>query len=285
MNNSILNDIKGVFQSGNFLFQIIILNIAIFLILNILVALTPVEFSQSIIQVFGLSADVGSSYWMVWTYFTYMFTHLGFNHIFFNLLIFYYIGQILGDLYGQKQLLQTYLYGGVLGGALFVLLANLIPSISTHVPLIGASAGIMAVIVAIGYLQPNYNMRFFTFQIPLKYIVLAAFVLSSILDLNHNTGGKIAHFGGALYGFILARSIQNGTNLNSRITNWITPLLHIFKMKPKIKVVHKNNQTKKAAPTKESQAEVNKILDKISKSGYDSLSKTEKDYLFKFGKE
>ena len=282
MNNSIFDDIKNVFKSNNYLYQIIIANAAVFLILNIALAVTPPELSNTIKQFLGLSADFSTYYWRIWTYFTYMFTHIGFRHLFFNMLLLYMLGQVLADLYGQKRLLLTYIFGGLLGGVLYMLSSVVIPNVSPDSYLIGASAGVMAVIIAIGFLQPNYMMQIFTYRVQLKYVVLVAFIISSVLYLDTNTGGKVAHFGGALYGFLFAYYLPKGLDINLFIEKFFSSFTSIFKSKSKIKVVHKNKSHAKSSTNKASQAEVDKILDKISKSGYDSLTKTEKEFLFNF---
>jgi membrane associated rhomboid family serine protease len=284
MNNSIFEDIKRVFKSGNYLYQIIIINVVIFILLNVLLAIIPKESEELTLRFFGLSADLNQYFWRIWTYFSYMFTHVAFDHIFFNMLILYMIGRIFADLYGNQKFLETYLYGGLLGGVLFIVTAYVIPSLSVDHYLMGASAAVMSVVIAIGFLQPEYMLQIFTFRVPLKYVVLFAFITSSILNLNINTGGKIAHFGGAVYGFIFAYYLQRGTNINEPITKFFKSLTSFLGPK-KIKVVHKNSNYKKQQEDQISQEEVDKILDKISKSGYDSLTKVEKDFLFKFGKK
>ncbi len=282
MNNSIFDDLKNVFKSNNYLYQIIIANAVVFIILNIALAITPPESSNSIIQFFGLSADFSTYYWRVWTFITYMFTHIGFRHLFFNMLLLYMLGKVLADLYGQKRLLLTYIFGGLLGGVLYMVSSVIIPNVSPDSYLIGASAGVMAVIIAIGFLQPNYMMQIFTYRLQLKYVVLVAFIISSVLYLDTNTGGKVAHFGGALYGFLFAYYLPKGLDINLFIEKFFHSFTRVFRQKSKIKVVHKNKSHSKSTTTKASQAEVDKILDKISKSGYDSLTKTEKEFLFNF---
>ena len=286
MGTSIFNDIKQVFKTNNYLYQIIIVNAVVFIGLNVVIALTPVSVSDSVMSFFTLSANVSENYWMVWTYFTYMFTHKGLGHFFFNMLLLYWMGMILADLYGQKRVIGLYIYGGLMGGLLFVIGYNLIPGYSTNTTLIGASGGVMSVMVAIGVLQPNYQLRLPVLgEISLKYLVLFGFILSTILFLNKNTGGKLAHFGGAAYGAIFAYYLPKGTDITRIFTKWFEAIKNLFTRKPKIKVVHKSkNYTNTKSTSKQDQAQVDVILDKISKSGYDSLTKSEKDFLFKFGK-
>lgn len=286
MNNSIFNDLKKVFSTNNYLYQIIIVNTFVFIILNILLALTPSSFNQNVIRVLALPANAMDSLLLFWTYFTYMFTHTGLWHIASNMLWLYWMGIILVDLYGQKRVLQLYIYGGLAGGILYVLSSLVLPSVSPDGYLIGASGGVMSVMVAIGVLQPNYNLRLVIFgNVSLKYLVLFGFLFSTILDLNQNTGGKIAHFGGAAFGAVFAYYLPKGIDITRTFNNWFESIKNLFTRKPKIKVVHKSkNHPNTEATSKQDQAQVDIILDKISKSGYDSLTKSEKDFLFKFGK-
>ena len=284
MNNSILDDLKNIFRGKNYLYQVILINAVIFILLNVIIAATPKEVSVNVIRFIALPANVTDSLLMFWTYFTYMFVHLAFNHLFFNMLLLYMIGKIFSDLYGSKKFLKTYIISALFGGVLYVLSSNLIPTVSTDSYLIGASAGVMGVIVAVGFLQPNYLVQIFTYRVSLKYVVLTAFILSSVLYIDKNTGGKVAHFGGALYGYLFAYYLPKGLDINNLITNLFSGLMKLFTKKPKIKVVHKNQGHQKKSSTPQDQAAVDKILDKISKSGYDSLTKKEKEFLFNFGK-
>tara|TARA_R110002050_G_scaffold80768_1_gene172702 strand:- start:5104 stop:5961 length:858 start_codon:yes stop_codon:yes gene_type:complete len=285
MNNSILDDLKNVFRSNNYLYQVIIVNAVVFVFLNIIEAVSPNDTYNSVIRFLGLSADFGTYYWRIWTYFTYMFTHVGFNHLFFNMLLLYMIGRIFSDLYGAKRFLETYLLAGLFAGILYMLSSLIIPSVSTQGYLIGASGAVMGVIVAIGFLQPNYMVQLFTFRVSLKYVVLTAFILSSVLYLDKNTGGKIAHFGGAAYGYLFAYYLPKGLDINQFFIRIFESFKQLFTRKSKIKVVHKNKNYTKPKTSQQDQNEVDKILDKISKSGYDSLSKAEKEFLFNFGKK
>lgn len=285
MNNSIFKDLLEVFKTKNYLYQIIIVNALVFVILNIIMAIAPAESYDTIIRFFGLSADISQYYWRIWTLLTYMFTHVGLSHVFFNMFLLYIIGRVFSDLYGSQRLLEGFIYGGIVGGLLYMISALVLPTVSTDSYLIGASGGVMAVIVATGFLQPNYQMFFFTFRVPMKYVVLVAFILSSVLYIDQNTGGKVAHFGGALYGYLFAYYLPKGLDLNAKITKFFTGFIDLFKRKPKIKVVHKNKNHHQTPPNKKSQEEVDKILDKISKYGYDNLTQEEKDFLFKFSKK
>jgi membrane associated rhomboid family serine protease len=181
MNNSIFKDILEVFKSKNYLFQIIILNAVVFILLNVILAIVPDEAEQGVVRFFGLSADISTYYWRIWTLVTYMFTHVGLSHVFFNMFLLYFIGRIFVDLYGQKRLLQGFIYGGIVGGLLYMVSSVVVTTVSPGSYLIGASGGVMAIIVATGFLQPNYMVTVFTYRISLKYVVLVAFITSSVL--------------------------------------------------------------------------------------------------------
>jgi len=285
MNNSIFNDIKRVFTTKNYLYQIILVNAIVFITLNLVIALTPRSFSINIVRIFALPGNAPNSLLLFWTYFTYMFTHVGFWHIVGNMIWLYWMGMILADLYGQKRVLQLYIYGGLAGGILYVLSTIILPNNDDNSYLIGASGGVMAVMIAIGILQPNYKLRLILFgEVSLKYLVLVGFLYSTVMDLNLNTGGKIAHFGGAAFGAIFAYYLPKGLDVTHRMNSWFNAISSLFN-RPKIKVVHKTKNHKNTNTTsKQDQEQVDIILDKISKSGYESLSKKEKDFLFKFGK-
>lgn len=287
MTNSIISDIRHIFRSGNYLLQIIVANVALFVILNIALALTPGSVSSTIIRFFALSADMSTYFWRFWTFFTYMFTHLGLWHIFFNMMWLYWMGRILVDLYGQKRVLELYIYGGLAGGIIYILSSYLLPSVSLNSYLIGASAGVMAVMIAIGVLQPNYQLRLPLFGwVSLKYIVLVGFLTSSVVDLNLNTGGKLAHFGGAIYGGLFAYYLPKGVDINKEVSQFFISIMELVRRKPKLKVVHKNTEySRSKTENTPSQEEIDMILDKISKSGYDSLTKKEKETLFNFGRK
>lgn len=281
MTNSIINDIKIAFKNGNYLIQVIVINLAVFLLLNVFKVITPVSVSQSILQFLALSANLFTDFYKVWGYVTYMFTHEDLWHLVFNLMWLYYPGRILVDLYGQKRFLELYIVGGLCGGILFVVMVQILPSFAAGSFLIGASASVMAILIAVAALQPDYTVHLLIFgPVKLKYVALVGFLMSSVVDLNLNTGGKIAHFGGALFGAYYAYSLKNGKEV-------VTPLFDLLKKiftPSKLKVVHKNKTTHTKTNSSHDLARMDQILDKISKYGYDSLSKEEKEYLFKFNK-
>lgn len=282
--DSILEDIKQLFKNGNYVGQTVLINAVVFLLLNLILAFSPDSWDYEILRWAGLSADIPESLMRFWGYFSYMFVHQRFFHFLFNVLWLYWIGRILADIYGQKRYLEVYLLGGLSGGILFVLAAQVLPGISTDNFLIGASGSVLAILIATAVLLPDYTMNLlFLGPVRLKYIALVGFILSTLLDLDQNTGGKVAHMGGALYGVIYAMQLRKGRDINEGIVRIWSRFVNLFRRSPKLKVVHRSDTSSRTnLSDTQRQAKIDAILDKISSSGYDSLSSAEKDFLFKF---
>jgi membrane associated rhomboid family serine protease len=222
-----------------------------------------------------------------WTLITYMFTHKDIWHILFNMLWLYWFGKIFLEYLDQRKLVAVYLLGGIAGAVVYMLSFNIFPAFEGVVSdsiAIGASASVMAVVIAIAAYVPDYTVTLFLFgRIKIKYMALAIFVLTSVMDFSVNSGGKLAHIGGALFGYLYTINLRKGLDIGKGINQIIDFLVTLLKPRKKLKVTHKKVATEyeynkiKA----EKQAQINVILDKISKAGYDSLTKEEKDTLFK----
>lgn len=230
-----------------------------------------------------------------WTAVTYMFTHEGFFHLFFNMLILYFLGRIFQDLLGEKRLLGVYLWGGLAGFLMYISFYNLFPAfegLAQHSRLHGASASVMAVVFGISAYSPNYRISLFLPQFVVKLWWIAAFyfVTDIIAIQGMNSGGSLAHLGGALFGILFATQLKKGNDMATGLGEWVSNLRTIGKRKPKLRVEKKPDKSgkRKAQSTmdasEDTQVKVDRILDKISKSGYDSLSKAERDFLFKASK-
>ena len=299
-NNFIVEDLKKVLYGRNHLSKLILINAAVFLVLNIALAIASPATDETILRAIGLPAGILNSILHIWTYFTYMFVHEGFFHFLFNMLWLYWLGRILADIYGQNRVLILYIFGGLAGGLLYVL-ASVFPSIIPQSSfLIGASGGVLSVMVGTASLLPDYQLRLLFFgNVKLKYLALVGFILSTVLDLNANTGGKIAHVGGAGFGLLYGMQLRNGKEITDPIIEFFENIWKALQPKPKMKVVHKNTKKKSAGKRKDSaskgfdrssmsddqvQKRIDDILDKISHSGYDSLTSEEKDFLFKMSK-
>lgn len=301
MGNFILEDLKKAFRAkGNGLTQIILINVIVYILVNIvgqfiqLSSATPQEYlalTGEFMRWLALPADLGYFIFRFWTLFTYMFLHEGFLHILFNMLWLYWFGKILRQHLGNKSLVSTYLLGGFAGGILYMLVYNAvflfdvpIAGVSINSILLGASASVMAIVFAAATKLPNHSIKLmFIGSIRLKYIALFALVFTTLLDFASNVGGNLAHLGGALFGYLYIRSLQQGKDFTigfNRMTDRITSL---FKRGKKIKVVYKRPKSDDDFNARRAgdQQKTDEILDKISKSGYDSLTKEEKEFLFR----
>ena len=287
MMSSFIDDIKNAFRKkDNSLNQIIFLNIIVFLIvltINVILYFTPYKYiSNEIVSWLSLSSNLEVFITRPWTIFTYFVLHEDPFHILFNLLILYWFGQIIGDLIGSKRITSLYILGGIAGGALYLLAYNLIPQFSNVVStsvLLGASAGVYAIVMASATLVPDYTMNLLFFgPVKIKYIALFYLVISFAQTTSTNAGGNIAHLGGALVGFVFIRQLKRGNDIGKPINASLGFLENIFKREKQLKVTFKN-PVKKAGGTP-SQEEIDLILDKISQTGYESLSKDEKQKLF-----
>jgi membrane associated rhomboid family serine protease len=214
-----------------------------------------------------------------WTPFTYMFMHAGIFHILFNMLWLYWMGQIFEEYLGNKRTIGLYLFGGLAGGLLFVACYNLVPAFTSvnaaaNGVVVGASASVMAIIIATATLLPNYAIQLILIgPVKLKWIALFYIVIDFLGIASANAGGEIAHLGGALFGFIYIKQVQRGHD-------WIEGINKLFVPKAKMKVVSHSGPQRKASGVPR-QEDVDRILDKISGSGYDSLTKQEKETLFR----
>ena len=279
MNRNILDDLRlKFFKSGSPAMLYIGINVLIFLVGGLIGVVLTLSGNRgwvdSQIQAyFAFPADLNSLPIKFYTVLTYQFFHADFFHVLFNMLWLYWIGQIFLEFLKPRQFHFVYLGGGILGALTFLLLFNTIPAFSgQQATLIGSSASVMAVLAATATLVPDYSIRLmFIGELKLKYLILAYVLLDVISSAGANAGGSIAHLGGALFGFIFIKLLQNGKDWSA-----------FFERKPKLRVV--KNKSPQKSEFKVNQKEVDMILDKISKSGYDQLSKEEKETLFKASK-
>ncbi len=291
---NIADEIKDSFKNGNALTRLIYINIGVFLALHILLIFLYLfssrESSISIIEWLAVPSNLGMLARKPWTVITYMFLHKDFFHILFNLLWLYWFGKIFLSFLDEKHLLNVYILGGVSGALLYIVSYNLIPVLSSQAGnsiALGASAAVMAVVIATATYSPNYNV-YIVFLGPVKiiWVALVGFILSSLVDFSMNTGGKIAHIGGALFGYMFILSYKKGNDITLWFSRIMDSIFSLLKPRKKMRVTHKRttNDYEYNVAKKEEQKNIDYILDKISKSGYDSLTKDEKETLFKMGK-
>ncbi|MEO5571125.1 MAG: rhomboid family intramembrane serine protease [Bacteroidia bacterium] len=287
--SSFIDDIKQNLRKSDTLQKLIIINVAVFVIVNlsqVIFQLFKINSSlyETIISHLSVPAALGTLIKQPWSMVTYAFLHENLLHILFNMLWLYWMGKILVEYLGNKKLLSTYILGGIAGALLYILFFNIFPLFEPSVHssfALGASGSVLAITMAVATLVPDYTI-FLLFLGPVKMKYIAAF--SVLLDLisitGSNAGGHIAHLGGALFGFIYIKQLQNGNDLAKGLNAVADAISGIFKPKPKMKVAYKNPASRKSA-SQPDQETIDRILDKISRSGYPSLSKEEKDILFK----
>ncbi|MGQ9619619.1 MAG: rhomboid family intramembrane serine protease [Bacteroidales bacterium] len=286
-------DIKSTFRHGTSLTRLIILNIAVFLIISIIgiigFLLVNPAISEYTIRLLSVPSSLKTLLLRPWTIITYMFTHKDLLHIAVNLLWLWWFGKIFLEYLDQKKLVSVYLLGGITGALMYVVSYNIFPAFAefagSSIPLLGASAAVMAVVIAISAYVPDYTvLLFFVGRIKIKYIALIIFILTSLVDFSVNSGGKLAHIGGALYGFVYIFYYRKGKNPGKWLDRIIDNIVTFVKPRKKLKVTYKKRVTDDYEYNRlkaERQARINEILDKISKGGYDSLTREEKDFLFR----
>ena len=289
---NIWGDIKASFREGSMLIRLIYINVGVWLAVNILwIILYLSGVSQPtfhILHWLAVPAYLPSLLTHPWTPFTYMFTHQGFLHILFNLLWLYWFGIIFLQYFDQKKLLGVYVMGGLTGALFFIAGFNLFPAFRSDLPTslaLGASASIMAVVIAISVYVPNYTVYVFLIgPVKIKWIALVAFILTTLADFSSNTGGKFAHLGGALYGYLFVLQYRRGKDSTRFFNKALDGFVTLFKpRKSKIHVTYKRpaDDIEYNRQKVHEQEEIDRILDKISKGGYDSLTKKEKEILFR----
>ncbi len=290
MDGDIRQEIKESFKNGTTLTKVIYINLALFIIVKLaLVFCGWFNMDESWSLYAMLPASLNTFIHTPWSIITYMFLHLDFIHIIFNVLMLYWFGTLFLQHYSQHDLVGVYVLGGLAGGAIYMLAFNLIPKfigMAEFSHLLGASASVMAIIVATAVIAPEKQIKlFFVSQFRLKWLAIGAVVLSMLQMNAENAGGEIAHVGGAIAGFLFAKQYQKGKN----ITEWINKIIHktvnLFKgvgIKPKMKVTYDKRESDQDYNYRKKQEndEIDAILDKIKSSGYESLNDDEKRKLF-----
>jgi membrane associated rhomboid family serine protease len=294
--SSILKDLKYAYNTGNIVTRFIFVNVAVF------VALTLVRifgffyksnFLGAVIPWIAGSSDPETMLFRPWTIITYMFVHEGFMHILFNMILLYFAGRLFADLLNEKRFIAVYFLGGIAGFLFYFAAYNIFPVFEGGKSLIyGASASVIAILVAIATYTPNMMLRLVLIgNVKLMYVAIFFVALDVLLLDGGNTGGRLAHLGGATFGYLYSTSLKRGNDWSKyffAVTGFFRDLV---KPKPKMKVASRNTGYRSAAgpqttkKDKAHEAKIDAILDKISRSGYESLSKEEKEYLFNASKK
>lgn len=289
---SILDDLKIQFRTGDVTTKLIFWNIALFVVPYIAVAiLTLLMVNVGFLDYVSLSSDPHDLLWKPWSMVTYMFFHAGLWHLVFNMVMLHFAGRIFHTFFTQKQMLGLYLLGGIVAGILYILCYMFFPAlVNIDTSLVGASGAIMAILFATVTYSPKMDIRLLLFgNVKLWHIAIVLVVIDLLQVSVSNTGGHLAHLGGAFFGYIYIKQLQSGRDM----ANWIGNLLDFFgrKKRTPFKKVHKNysrpeaKSTSKIVTKDKTQQQIDEILDKISRSGYDSLTAAEKEFLFRAGKQ
>lgn len=286
------NELLQKYKILNVAEKLIAINLVVFVFFSLISFLfqTTVVFDW-----FVLSKEFSGLLLKPWSVFTYSFLHQGLLHLVFNMITLYYVSKLFLSRYNSKLFLNTYLLGAIVGGTLFLLSYNLFPVFSNQLSyLVGASASVMAILIFICASLPQMEVSIFTFKLKLWQLG-AVFVALDLIQIPYgNSGGHIAHIGGALFGYFYATQLNKGNDdigkgfekFMDTIVSWFS-----FKRKSNLKTVHKSRAQKRNSgktvhqKKRIQQDQIDAILDKISKSGYESLSKEEKAFLFQSGKE
>ena len=240
--------------------------------------------SLSIIEFFQVSPSISELLYKPWSLISYGFFHAGLWHLIGNMIILYYGGRVVLDLFGQEKFLKLFFIGLLCGSVTYLLSYNLFPVFKgLKPPMIGASAGAMAVFVFLSAYMPYYTFRLVLFDVKIVYIAGFFIIMDLIQIPSGNAGGHLAHLGGAAWGYYYDTQLKKGKDNGDWIISFFNYLKGFFKNKAKVRKVYNKKTYSKVSKETLDQQKIDLILDKISKSGYDSLTKKEKDTLFKAG--
>jgi membrane associated rhomboid family serine protease len=299
--NPILKDLAAAFNKPNQgHIQLIIVNLLVFVFIGLtdlaLLFNKNVDPSGMITSWLAMPANPLKLLFKPWTIVSYMFVHAGFWHILWNMLFLFWFGRIFIDFLGTRKLVGLYFLGGFGGAILYLLSYNLLPGLvgaSIDSTMVGASAAVMAIIFAIATKVPDYTIRLLLLgDVKLRYVAIFLFLMDLIALPHGNSGGHLAHIGGALIGMLYVVQLNKGQDLVSGINKVLDWFAEVFNPKPKMKVSHSQKKAKPMAAANipdsavsstktTNQADIDRILDKIAEKGYNSLSKTEKQTLFR----
>lgn len=287
---SFSSDIRYWLRQGNTINHLLFWNVIVFLVMGIVyligkIAPTTGFLSNFLFDNLSLHANVFAFLRKPWGLLTYMFTHLEFLHILFNMLNLYWFGNIFRSFLGNQRVLPLYLVGGIAGGIAYLLVYNLAFG-GVNAPMIGASASVMALLIACATKLPNYEIGLlFIGSIRLKWLALIVIILDLISLTQGNVGGIVAHMGGALTGFVYIKLLNNGTDV-------CQPLIWLFNRRLRVEAPKRSFKPKKSPlklvkPSQEEnkQLRLDQLLDKINDNGIDSLSPEEKAWLKKMSQE
>ena len=291
--DGIFTNLKRTFQSGNILSKLIYINVGLFILIRLASVLFMLFNVQGVpfLQYLQLPASPELLLFRPWTLFTYMFTHFDFLHILFNMLWLYWFGGLFLNFFNERQLGGLYILGGLAGAILFVLAYNIFPYFQNVVSfsyLMGASASVMAIVFAVSFYRKDLEINLFLIgRIKLIYLAIFTLVIDLLAMTSDNAGGHIAHIGGALFGIWFAARIKEGKDLTAPMNRLLDWVVNLGKRKPKMRVTYKRPETdyEYNARKHRETVDLDAILDKLKRSGYESLSAEEKKKLFDASKK
>lgn len=286
---TIITDLKEGFRRGSLHIRLIYINTAVFFFATLAEVVCRL-FNRSLADVFQwveLPASLPRLALQPWSLLTYMFMHGGVLHLLFNMLWLYWFGTLFLSFFSAKHLRGLYLLGGICGGVLYIAAYNLFPyfhPLTDYSFMLGASASVLAIVAATAYREPNYPIRLLLFgTVRLKYLALIVIGTDLLFITSGNAGGHIAHLGGALAGLWFAAGLNRGTDIVKWINQALDAVSSPTRRKPKMKVHRSGGRQQDYdynARKKAQSDEVDRILDKLKKSGYESLTTEEKKSLF-----
>jgi membrane associated rhomboid family serine protease len=286
---------KDMLRNGTMLTRLIVINIIAFVVIGVFIRYLFTPVYPQLLDYLALSSDILWNLRHPWVFITHMFLHAGFFHIFWNMLLYYWFGTIVGDLVGDKKILPLFIYGGLLGAAVYLVsYAFILPDhLAGHA--IGASAAVMATVMAAAVIAPDYKIHLILIgPVSIKYVAVVLLIIDLIGTTGmNNTGGHFAHLGGALFGWFFASNLKRGNDLSVGFNRFLDRarlfISRILKGQPsRLKVTHREKRKKdaperpktKSGMDKSTQDRVDEILDKINEKGYEQLTDEEKEFLF-----
>ena len=290
LQGNLLYGLKNFFLQKNVLSRMMLINVAIWIIclfISVFTWLFNISDISFVTKLFAVPSDISALAEKPWSVFTYMFLQEEFWHLFFNMLMLYYGGKIFLQYFSDKQLLLTYIFGGLFGALFFILAFNAFPvfeNMKGHAFALGSSASVLSILIAAATYRPDYTLNLFLLgQVRMKWVAIVFVIIDFLSITKGNSGGHIAHLGGALWGFLYVSMLKKDFDIYK-----------IFKKKAKIRVKTVNSENYHKRPKTDeqynaertaNQEEIDRILDKISKNGYSSLSDKEKEFLFRQSKK
>ena len=294
--NNIIDFLKSQYKYGGMYVKIIMVNAIVFTVLLLLKVVSELFVSiglySFIAELLAMPGTFGSLLFKPWSIITALFTHYGFGHLFWNMLMFFFTARLFVQFFGETRLLSTYIFGGITGGLLHILSYLIFPYFANQDPaaIVGASGAVSAIVGALVFYKPELKARlFFAIEIPF-WVLGLLFIAGDLINLTAADGvAHFAHLGGVAFGILSVLDKSQITNIMNKLDKLVS-FKFSFKRQPKMKV-YRNTDTKTMTDEEynsnksNKKEEMNAILDKISAHGYERLSQREKDFLFKFGND